>query len=436
MKTQLVTQLKGQIAVLFAVVLVVLLGFTALAVDGALVYSDKRTAQSVADAAALAGAGMAAQYWENHQVRYDNFACNSADVLAGMNTGLTSAISRAATNNFTIEANLANENGVEINCHIEDIGPYFDQYIDVKVMITSTSTTSFAQMFNNTPMTSTVTSVARVHPRTNLGFGYAVASVGPNCSTGGVTGRGNIDITTDHGGIFSNSCMDFNGNVTVHVNDPMGNGIRYVSSYSQSGGSGSVTPAPVQSYKPIVPEVIPTPDCSSLPTMGNVTLNSSDTQTIDPGNYGSITLHGSSYLTMNPGLYCISGGINVNGSQKLTGNGVTLYFLGGGFSAAGGSEVNLSAPLSENPPALRGLLMYTAPGNNSTFTIAGNNNTQYVGTIYVPTSTISAVGTSGMPALQSQLIGQQVEFSGSATVSMDFSGALNYQIPSTLDLNK
>jgi uncharacterized membrane protein len=53
---------RGQALILLAVSLVVLLGFTALAIDGSLLYSDRRQLQTAADAAALAGAGAAGNY--------------------------------------------------------------------------------------------------------------------------------------------------------------------------------------------------------------------------------------------------------------------------------------------------------------------------------------------------------------------------------------
>jgi len=44
---------RGQVLVLLVLALVGLLGFTALAIDGGMVYSDRRTAQNAADASAL-----------------------------------------------------------------------------------------------------------------------------------------------------------------------------------------------------------------------------------------------------------------------------------------------------------------------------------------------------------------------------------------------
>ncbi len=58
---------EGQIVVILAVAMVAILAVTALAVDGSLVYNDRRGDQSTSDSAALAGAGAAAQLLKDHQ---------------------------------------------------------------------------------------------------------------------------------------------------------------------------------------------------------------------------------------------------------------------------------------------------------------------------------------------------------------------------------
>jgi Flp pilus assembly protein TadG len=426
---------RGQIIVVLALVLVALLGFTALAIDSAMIYSDRRNAQNAADAAALAGAGMAAQYMENNQVRYDNFACSYSKVISAMNTGVTAAINRAATNSFIIDNNITDQNGVQVTCGVQNLGPYMDQYMDVKVMITADTATTFAHLFYNGPVKNTVTSIVRVHPRKNLGFGFAIAAMQTGCGATGISGTGNVNLTTTHGGIFSNSNITFVGNVNVDVNDPIGSGIRYVCGYSHTGNI-SVDPTPVQSPVVITPITLPAPDCASLPSQGNINLAGNNSLTINPGRYGSISLSGNSSLTFNPGLYCISNGMSLTGNQSLTGSEVTFYFAGGGFTSTGNSAVNLTAPTGDNPPAVTGMLMFASPTNTSTFTVTGNAGTTYTGTIYIPAGNVTAVGNSGMNAIKSQLVGASVTLTGNAAVVIDFDGALNYQIPATVDLTQ
>jgi uncharacterized membrane protein len=56
---------NGQALVLIALAFVAMLGFVALAIDGGMIYSDRRFAQNGADAASLAGGGKAALSLEN-----------------------------------------------------------------------------------------------------------------------------------------------------------------------------------------------------------------------------------------------------------------------------------------------------------------------------------------------------------------------------------
>jgi hypothetical protein len=438
LKTILVNKSTGQILPLLAFVLVVLIGITALAIDGSMVYSDRRVAQNASDAAALAGAGMAAQYMENRSVRYDGFSCSNTDVINAMNTAINNAISRASSNDFTIDADISDKNGVIVTCSVVNIGPYMDEYIDVKVLITTNTKTTFAQLFYSGPTTSTVESIVRVHPRTSLGYGYAIGSLGNDCTTGGITAVGNASINTTNAGMYSNSCLSFAGHVDVDVNDPVNNGIRYVTSYS-TGGAVIVDPTPVQSPVSIVPYNVPAPDCSVLPYMGSVTLKSSDVRTINPGRYDSITLGGTSKLTLNPGLYCMYGDIFLSGDQTLIGHDVTIYFVDGSFTSAGNSIVDLSAPNYEGTPEnpiIRGMLFFAAADNAETFTITGTSDSTYVGTVYTPGAPVTVIGTSGLEAIESQIIGKKVYLDGYTTININFDSAYNYQVPASLDTMK
>ena len=59
---------RGQALVLIALAFLVLIGFTALAIDGGMTYSDRRISQAVSDSASLAGGGLAALHLENEHI--------------------------------------------------------------------------------------------------------------------------------------------------------------------------------------------------------------------------------------------------------------------------------------------------------------------------------------------------------------------------------
>jgi len=71
---------QGQALVLIIFGMVVLLGFTALAVDGSMVYADRRHAQNVTDTAALAGASAAGLVIKNNGISGDAGWCAQSAV--------------------------------------------------------------------------------------------------------------------------------------------------------------------------------------------------------------------------------------------------------------------------------------------------------------------------------------------------------------------
>jgi len=68
---------RGQAIVMIAFGFIVLIGFAALAIDGGMVYSDRRHAQNAADAGALAGGGAAALTMENEHIFFSDFDCDN-----------------------------------------------------------------------------------------------------------------------------------------------------------------------------------------------------------------------------------------------------------------------------------------------------------------------------------------------------------------------
>ena len=79
---------KGQVLVIIALAMIAILGITALAIDGSLVYNSRRADQSTADSAVLAGAGAASQVLKAGNL--SQFTCGST---------LTSQAATAAVNN-------------------------------------------------------------------------------------------------------------------------------------------------------------------------------------------------------------------------------------------------------------------------------------------------------------------------------------------------
>ena len=107
---------RGQALALIALSVVVLLGFSALAIDGGMIYADRRHAQNAADASALAAGGMAALEMDNGSTYYDEFTCDDTSLNYVAIKAIDTAMARAASNDYTIDDDIDDHHGVLISC--------------------------------------------------------------------------------------------------------------------------------------------------------------------------------------------------------------------------------------------------------------------------------------------------------------------------------
>ena len=122
---------SGQVIVFLALCFVVLLGFSALAIDGGMLYSDRRHAQNAADAASLAGGSGAAYYMRMNNVNYNAFICGTQGANLTGDAAELAAINNGVLNDYVLDADISDDHGVSINCEITDLGSYDDKHIDV-----------------------------------------------------------------------------------------------------------------------------------------------------------------------------------------------------------------------------------------------------------------------------------------------------------------
>ncbi len=417
------TSERGQVIVVLVLAFVVLLGLTALAIDGGMVYADRRHAQNAADAASLAGGNAAGFSLENNFVNYDNFTCTNNgrpeydEVLQAMAAARTAAVNRAASNGVIIDQDMSDQHGVAAACAIENTAGRVEKYLVITTTITVETQTSFAHLVYNGPLRNTVQAVARVTPRSPLGYGNAIVALNTADCQGhqnGATFHGNATVTVEGGGIFSNGCLRANGGPTVQVTN---GSINYV---AQVIGESAFQPVPQLVQLPMLASdfEIPAPDCSH-PSANNVPA-SSLLNTVQPLR----------------GLYCVTGNLRVNGNDTLIGEEVTIYMLDGGIRINGNATVRLSAPPSSpNPePAVAGLLFYLPPTNSNDVQLNGNEHSYFIGTVFAPRSNIDVLGTGQTEAYHSQVIGWNVEVGGTADTFVLYNGGEQYSRPALLDL--
>jgi Flp pilus assembly protein TadG len=182
------------------------------------------------------------------------------------------------------------------------------------------------------------------------------------------------------------------------------------------GGSG-YSPTPETGCSPAADPLAGTPP----PAFGSCdftnTSFSGGTRTLTPGVYcGGISMSSGGTLLFEPGIYIIKdGGLLTSGGATVQGAGVGFYLTGSNVKVdfSGGAEVDLSAPTTGR---MAGLIFYqnpaSNPGANNHF--SGGANSSYEGALYFPTQhiTISGGGIAAFPPPHSTFIAQTFTFSG------------------------
>jgi Flp pilus assembly protein TadG len=459
---------RGQALVLIALAAVGLFAFAALAIDGGMVFSDKRHAQNAADTSALSAALA--------KVRGQNL--------------ITAAMDRAASNGFT-------NDGVRSVVQVYNppiSGPYTGNNEYIQVVITSNVRTTFARIIGRRTVTNVVEAVARATVGSSgtagYGAGYGLTTLKQNGTGMSFTGSGNRTIEGALGnnagfdapgsgtfnvtggvqvsGFFDNSGSgewNVGGNVWVNGFDNSGSGdwsvggsffsdddfsttgsgdltaaggITVVGTAYPPGGSGDVSPWPPASGSYTTPPVITDPFATVLFPPANpgsctaVSFGGSSNATINPGCYTSITRSGSGDLTLNPGVYYITGNINQGGSGDITAHGVLLYMENGSFDMNGSGSLNIS-PMTSGPYA--GLTIYMDRDNTSMLRITGSGGSLFSGTIYAPSSNVILKGSGGTFVVDSQIICSTSELTGSGDLNLKYDPSHNFQpIPATTPL--
>ncbi len=436
---------NGQIIVLLAISLVVIMMVAALAVDGGMIYSERRFAQNAADSASLAG-GSVILYSEIND--NENFVCPEKSTY-DVNTGKFTSIlqNRTLIDNAVLKAqnvayiNNVNElpylgyrtidkdgttiiesynegldsnHGIIIECDTTEP----QNKINVVVRITSQISTAFAHLFYSGGLVTTNEAITVTEPGGNIGFGEAIISLSKSCnnsSDGGMWISGSPILTITGGGTHSNSCVNLRGvGNEFEINLDENKFINYLSELKIAGNA--TFPVKDVDEEFIISYPNPEPVCGEdEPEYIKVTKSSDkyydgDTtpiQTInEKKNISGIDIQNGN-VHFSPGLYCVTGDITITGGF-VTGEGVT-FFLKQGTKKNGdpidtttkitaNSTVLLAAPYDvEND--LFGTLFLMDDDNYGEIHLVGNNASYFSGLIYAHNGTINIGGTSTQSTL-------------------------------------
>ncbi|MGH9466967.1 MAG: DUF192 domain-containing protein [Terriglobales bacterium] len=372
---------SGQTMVVFVLFLAVLLGVAALSADVGVVRVEQTSLQTVADAAALAGA---------------------AEIPYGDVT--TAAQAAAALNQFS---DGAGGNTLTVN-NPPAAGPHAGDSQYVEVIATHTLNTYFAGLFGVGSLAPAARAVA--HLGNGTGCLYALS---PSAS-GAFRINGTVAMDLQCALYIDSTSAD-----AIEVN---GNGTLSATSIGVAGGdmvNGPVTVSP-SITKGIVPLADP---LASLPVpslLGPCTqptvIAGSKSVTINPGVYCSpLVINGSPDVAFNPGTYVLDSGLVINGSPTLTGGGVTLYDAAGSVTLNGSANSTLSAPTT-GPYA--GILIFQSRTDALPLTVNGHQSV-FNGTVYAPAAPI-VVNGGWSGSAYGILVGSTISINGSATFNADF----------------
>lgn len=469
---------KGQALILIAFGIVALIGFTALAVDGGRVFSDRRNAQNAADTAA-----MAAALDEVYSAYQTTVGYEQAGLSRAKDNGYENDTDSTVVVEFCDEVTV----GVPA-CALEaDAVP--SEYIRVRIV--SIIPMTFARIVGRDFVTNRVEAISRVDstpnpPGTAPGAGmFATKMTGNDCYK--VLGSANLKFHDS--GVFvncsGNDALNINGSAYIYMDanaQIVGCSDNYGDNPPAIDGTGKIDCNVPQkkitkdTYKNI-PTTLPPPTCStagSLDTNNDImypgnhpTRNLSKNTTFMPGVYcfpsgqelrliggssisGSglvqivtsedISLKGSANNFQNLEIYMTNADFSVAAQGKLTANRMRFFGVGnssftvdaqgelisgdiyiyserGVIDIQAGAYAEITAPPSGD--TFSGLLMYMPWDNPNDFILNGGTTNTWRGLILMPTAEVTYNGGAGFE-LYGQVIAETFRINGNSAGDIYF----------------
>ena len=431
------TQLKehGQALVMIAIAALVLFAFTALAIDGSIVFSDRRHSQNASDTAVLAAALEKVRNPTGSTWQSTGFARAADNDYVDSNPDVEVRVELCSTN-IVIDSR-------SIPCQGLPTGASPDQY--VHVVIKSVVKLSLAQVLGWKTITNYTDAISRAtEPEINEWFdGYAIAALHEGCQSPGDGDPfqlgGNADVTITGAGVLVNaSCPSQDSLVQTGTSSTMVTADSGTCVVGTADNTTGITPPPTEGCPAVDPSLFQMPAEPSCQNAGTITEVSNGVWTATPGYYNNTfpdAQGGQATIKVTKGVYCLNDGFQVNAGWSITTDldgdghdgateGALFYVSGGGITFNGGADVTLHAisqtTSSTFSPYWLNLLIYVPPGNEADIEISGNSGSNYVGTILAPSSHVHLLGNGGTVGLDSKIISDTVKIPGSTTFNLTY----------------
>jgi len=366
------THERGQILILLVLLIIGLLGFTALAIDGGMILADRRFIQSVADSSSIAGSGEASNELIRNNITDAMFSCPApADsgsdpekdamlsvVLAGFNKALNHAreyYSNWPENPITLENIAITENtyvltdfplgeGNDIRVECDD----GNNSISVYVQITAQTQTSFLQFVSDQLVKNTVEAKSSVTPLKTLTGGKAIWTICDCCKKGDcglyIDGTTNTDV--EDGDVQTDSCGVIGGTANSLISDGP---IQYYEEWT-TNGQPTLVPTPNQtdelwSLDPEFAKVFNDleVECANMDD-GHTEVRDGITHLYQGKFTSLIQTTDKEPMVFHPGLYCLwntgsKPALGINGGHVIA-DGVTFVIMEGDVNIGGNAGVS------------------------------------------------------------------------------------------------
>lgn len=399
----LIKDRRGNVLLVGAAAMPILIGAAGLAVDTTQLVLWKRQLQRTADSGAIAGAyalsqgasrGAAVANDIDEHIDYD-LQQNEHPVLTGVDVDTGSYAAGSISTD---------------TCATRAISPCFGRA--VRVALTTQRTLPFLGIFTREPTIVRADAAAALvdegeycvvslYNGTATGISTnGTASVNLGCGMA-TNSRGNAAVTAGGSSSITATPIAAVGNIDGVNNNFDGDTTLLPYSSEQSDPFASLPEPPAQT-------------CNN-----NLNVNPNETTTISQGCYRSLTIKGN--VTLQPGVYYINGGdIDISSQAVVKGTGVTIVMTGpngaaGDLKINGGATIDLTA--SESGDYKNILFFRDRRASNIELKINGNSSSRMRGALYFPSSDISYEGTTGMSIECVQMVGQIVTFRGNANIT-------------------
>jgi Flp pilus assembly protein TadG len=402
----LVRHRRGNAMAVTGVCLILIMGVMALVFDGGLLMAERRRAQSVSDAAALAAA----------YSLYNNYATNKG--LDPNGTAAKLARQIASDNGYTNDGDTST-----VTVNIPPLTGSFkgkSGYAEVNVQYNQQR--CFSGIWGSSTISVTGRSVAR---GISSPASPAILLLDPSMAKA-LDSTGNGLISDTGGAIVIDSNNADAANITGGGNVSAPN-INIYGGYNTTGGGqfvGTLKTGVAPTADPLSSLAVPDPTTLTLQSSSNYKISSGGTYTLQPGLYkGGIAISApSGTVTLEPGIYYMQGGgFSNSGGINLTGSGVMIY----NDPAKSSDEVDLTGngTLTLSPPTTgtyKGVTIFENRTATATVKITGNGGMSLTGAVYAAAAEVDLTGNGSLNVIGSQIIANNMKVTGNGSVNVNY----------------